>query len=120
VSVPRLGPTRPVAEAICVRITGPDMVADVCGRRATWHFIWGDEDADWAVACDEHMAEALTKWSVLDRHTFGGVCNMPGTWWDHTTDPSRCIWEVDEDTHAMDLASEPQPAGRPAWLQQPA
>lgn len=55
-----------------------------CGRPAEWHVSWYDEEkraVRWenSLACDEHKADAESRWAMGWRHRATPVCAMPGS-----------------------------------------
>lgn len=63
-----------------------------CGRPATFHIVW-TADLENGLACDEHMAEAKTKWCFFAVHLYRMECSMPGAIYLH--EENVCV--VDED-----------------------
>lgn len=71
---------------------------NLCGKPAAWHVIW-TPDGENSTACEEHAAEAQQRWTAYDRHPFGGVCIMPGTFvvWSWQEPPGLCKWHVEDE-----------------------
>jgi hypothetical protein len=87
--------------------------AEECGARALWHGLWTRNDdgtspldggkGSATPLCPVHTLELIRRGLIVDWHTFGGSCCMPGTVWhfaEDDQDTSRCVW-VDEDGHQV-------------------
>lgn len=105
-TIPPLGSEQPDGISTCS--CGPD--DDLCGKPATWHLIW-TPDGENGLACDEHAAWANANFTEYDRHPFGGVCCMPGSFvvWSWEQPPGLCKWAIDDlDLVAAANAEAPQ------------
>lgn len=89
---PPLGGAAPPLQ--CNRaLEGPlDNPTRYCGKPGTWHIIW-TADCENGIACDEHYAEAKSRWVFYAAHPYEPVCSMPGAVF--LVDENRCV--VDED-----------------------
>lgn len=78
-----------------------------CNAPALWDVMVAlDPDAapEKVQACGEHLDD-FDPVQRVDMHPFGPVCNMPGSVWQASPDElSRCVWPVDDDVHALDVA----------------
>lgn len=88
---PPLGDEQPDGGGSCTFGADPNL----CGKPATWHIIW-TPDGENGLACDEHAEYARAHFVNYDRHLFGGVCCMPGSFvvWSWDRPPGLCIWQI--------------------------
>ncbi|MEU3282897.1 hypothetical protein [Streptomyces antibioticus] len=93
-TIPGLTPTSRVGDPRCGSRDTDD--SPTCGAPAAWHVAWHFKpEAKFSLLCDQHLAEAQTKFVYADRHPAEIVCDMPGTGWARE-DPSFCVIPSDE------------------------